>query len=147
VLAFAVLAFDVRDLHAWSIEDTSTKTVLSFMNVTQNPPSLDLLCVTLGLASLLLAVFVRMRGPLNDILQVFGRVPLFYYLLHLILISQTADLFFRLRDGAWPSARSRGLWPARHLRDLDRARHRVVPGVRWFAGVKARRNDWWLGYL
>ena len=83
VLAFAVLrAFDVYgDLHAWSIEGTSTKTVLSFMNVTKYPPSLDFLCVTLGLASLLLAVFERMRGALFDILQVFGRVPLFYYLL------------------------------------------------------------------
>ena len=96
-------AFNVYgDLHRWSIEDTSTKTVLSFMNVTKYPPSLDFLCVTLGLASLLLAVFERMRGALYDILQVFGRVPFFYYLLHLILISQTADLFIRLRDGAWP---------------------------------------------
>ena len=41
VLALAVLrAFDIYgDLHAWSIEDTSTKTVISFMNVTKYPPS------------------------------------------------------------------------------------------------------------
>jgi uncharacterized membrane protein len=154
VLAFAVLrAFDVYgDLHAWSIEDTSTKTVLSFMNVTKYPPSLDFLCVTLGLASLLLAVFERMRGALYDILQVFGRVPLFYYLLHLILISQTADLFFRLRDGAWSSRDNvgtvewayslpviYGIWIALVIV--------LYPACRWFAGVKARRNAWWLGYL
>jgi uncharacterized membrane protein len=44
VLAFAVLrAFDIYgDLHAWSIEDTSTKTVISFMNVTKYPPSQSL---------------------------------------------------------------------------------------------------------
>jgi uncharacterized membrane protein len=154
VLAFAVLrAFDVYgDLHAWSIEDTSTKTVLSFMNVTKYPPSLDFLCVTLGLASLLLAVFERRRGALYDILQVFGRVPLFYYLLHLILISQTADLFFRLRDGAWPSRDNvgtaewayslpviYGIWIALVIV--------LYPACQWFAGVKARRNHWWLGYL
>ena len=84
--------------------------------------------------------------------KVFGRVPLFYYLLHLILISQTADLFVRLRDGAWPSRDNvgtvewayglpviYGIWIALVIV--------LYPARRWFAGVKARRNDWRLGYL
>jgi hypothetical protein len=97
-------------------------------------------------------MFERMRGALYDILQVFGRVPLFFYLLHLILISQTADLFFRLRDGVWPSRNNVGTveW-AYSLSVIYAIWIALVivlyPACRWFAGVKARRNDWWLGYL
>jgi hypothetical protein len=55
--------------------------------------------MTLGPSSIALAVFERWRGRLSEILQVFGRTPMFFYLLHLPAIHATAVLFALVRYG------------------------------------------------
>jgi uncharacterized membrane protein len=147
----------------WSRQKSLPFTFLSFVNTTKYPPSLLFLLMTLGPALLLLAWFESdkfPRGRLRDVFVTFGRVPLFFYLLqwyaaHLIAI--VAGLLAG-QPVAWQ-------WES----PVDKFSHPPLPGVgfnlwvvyvcwivgvlllyplcKWFAGVKARRRDWWLSYL
>ena len=69
-------------------------TVISFFNVLKYPPSLDYLLVTLGPSFILLGLLdgAEARVGLSRILVVFGRVPLFYYVLHIYLLNVMARL-------------------------------------------------------
>jgi uncharacterized membrane protein len=58
-------------------------TILSFLKCNKYPPSLDFLLMTLGPALLLLAWLTGMRFSRTNPLIVFGRVPLFYFILHI----------------------------------------------------------------
>src|SRR5215472_12431749 len=72
----------------WSIQSSLSLTVVSFFNTLKYPPSLDYLLMTLGPALILLALLdgVKAERGLSRILLVFGRVPLFYYILHIYVI-------------------------------------------------------------
>ena len=80
----------------WSLQPTLALTVVSFFNLLKYPPSLDYLLITLGPALTLLGLLDRIsfdgtngakaQHGLARILEVFGRVPLFYYVLHIYLI-------------------------------------------------------------
>lgn len=80
------------DQMPWSVQDTSTKTILSFFSVSKYPPSLIFLCMTLGPAFLFLAVFENARNKLSAFFLVYGRVPFFYYFLHMLFIHGFAVL-------------------------------------------------------
>ncbi|HKU62339.1 MAG TPA: heparan-alpha-glucosaminide N-acetyltransferase domain-containing protein [Gemmatimonadales bacterium] len=147
----------------WATQPSPTFTVLSFLNTTKYPPSLDFLLMTLGPALLALAWLER-GGRLAAPLVVLGRVPLFYFVLHFYAAHAAAVALALGRYGgdAWRSAfhpvPSMGgpsdLFPAGFGWELwvVYAVWAVIvvglyPLCRWFAGVKARRRDWWLGYL
>src|SRR5690349_2478104 len=76
-----------RSAGPWGIQSSISLTVVSFFNVLKYPPSLDYLLITLGPSLILLALLdgARAKRGLSRILLVYGRVPLFYYLLHLYL--------------------------------------------------------------
>ena len=59
---------------------------LSFININKYPPSLDFLCVTIGGGMLMLALFEGVTSKITSIFRVYGRVPMFYYILHFYLI-------------------------------------------------------------
>jgi uncharacterized membrane protein len=139
----------------WSLQASSGRTVLSFLNTTKYPPSLLFLLMTLGPAIALLPLFERLRGPFARAVLVYGRVPLFFYVLHLFLIHALALLVGTLAGfdprsflRVWlflPEAWGYGLpvvylvWAGVVLA--------LYPACRWFAGVKARRREAWLSYL
>jgi hypothetical protein len=77
-----------RSAGPWSIQPTLSLTVISFFNTLKYPPSLDYLLMTLGPSLILLGLLdgVKAVRGLSRILLVYGRVPLFYYVLHLYLI-------------------------------------------------------------
>jgi uncharacterized membrane protein len=74
------------DPFPWSKQSTSVFTLLSFLKVSKYPPSLLYLLVTLGPAILFLAVTEKTKSWLGAQLKMIGRVPMFYYIVHLYLI-------------------------------------------------------------
>ncbi len=74
-------------------------TLLSFLRVSKYPPSLLFLLITLGPALIALSVLDRMTVGLRNPLLVFGRVPLFYYIVHWYVLHLTALAFAWWRYG------------------------------------------------
>ena len=147
----------------WAVLGSAGRTLLSFLNTTKYPPSLLFLLMTLGPALLLLGAFDRDQ-PLSRALRpalTIGRVPLFYYMLHAALIHVVAIAICYARYGevhwmfespavsAYPITPPPGwglpLWGVYAVWIGVVAA--MYPLCRWFAGVKARRRDWWLQYL
>jgi uncharacterized membrane protein len=138
----------------WAPQPSGRLTLLSFLNTSKYPPSLLYLLMTLGPALCLMALFEQWRnGAFRAVLLVFGRVPLFFYVLHLYLLRVTAiPVSFALygMDAAKPPPGPAGsamlglgatyiAWAAAILL--------LYPVCRWYAGVKQRRRAWWLRYL
>jgi len=69
-------------------------TFLSFINVNKYPPSLDFLCITVGGGIIALALLEGVKSKAADFFQVYGRVPMFYYILHLYLIHLIGIIVF-----------------------------------------------------
>ena len=71
------------DPHPWTAEGGPVRAVLSFLDCEKYPPSLLFLAMTLGPALCVLAWMDRPLGPWAARVAIYGRVPLFYYVLHL----------------------------------------------------------------
>ncbi len=149
------------DPSRWAVQRTTATTIVSFLNTTKYPPSLLFLLMTLGPALILLAAFERGLPRLFVPLRTFGRVPLFYFIGHLVAIHLAAVAVCAVRYGAvhwmfespdlahFPITEPPG-WPL------------PLPGVyaiwagiialmylpcRWYAAVKARSASGWLSYF
>ena len=145
----------------WSVQKSAAFTVLSFLNTTKYPPSLLYLLMTLGPAMLFLwAMDAGTPGWLRPALT-FGKVPMFYYLLHIPLIHLVAlgVCYARYGQVHWmfesPSIQFFPFTPppgwGYSLPVVYLVWACLVMGLyplcRWFAGVKQRRNDVWLSYF
>jgi uncharacterized membrane protein len=162
ILAFIILRATnlYGDPRPWAYQSSSPWTFLSFLNCTKYPPSLLFLLMTLGPAILFLAIFDRPLGRWAQPVITFGRVPLFFYLLHIPLIHGGAVLLDYLRFG-WSPQAGAGPWEVRE--EMVPSSYGVslptvyliwiavliilYPPCRWFADVKRRRRDTWLSYL
>jgi uncharacterized membrane protein len=89
------------DLVPWSVQDTTTKTMLSFFNVTKYPPSLSFLLITIGPALLFLYGIERVKNKIAHFFLVFGRVPFFFYFIHVLVIHILAIIGMLLFGGYW----------------------------------------------
>jgi uncharacterized membrane protein len=146
------------DPRAWSVKQNALYTFFSFINCQKYPPSLLFLLMTLGPAIASLAFFERVNlrpFALANPFIIFGRVPLFYYVIHLPLIHGLAVLFALMKYGSGISqAFGSGRPPADYGYGLAVV-YLVWVGVvlalyplcRWFAGLKRRRKDAWLSYI
>jgi uncharacterized membrane protein len=149
------------DPRPWASQKSAAFTVLSFLNTTKYPPSLLFLLMTLGPALLFLwAVDAKTPRWLRPALTI-GKVPMFYYLLHIPLIhliaiavcyaryGQVHWMFESPTIGQFPFTPPPGwgfslpiiylVWACVVLM--------LYPLCRWFAGLKQRRNDAWLSYF
>jgi len=74
-------------------------TLFSFLNTAKYPASLEYLCMTIGPMFLLWALAEGWTGRLAKVIETFGRVPMFYYLLHIPLIHLAACVVSLMREG------------------------------------------------
>lgn len=145
----------------WATQKSAAFTVLSFLNTTKYPASLLFLLMTLGPAMLLLLAFESGVPHWLKPALVYGRVPLFYFVLHFALIHVVAVVVCQLRFGQ--------VRPMFESPDPSRFPFTALPGwgfslpavylswalvvialyplCAWFADVKRRRSDEWLSYM
>ena len=145
----------------WAPQSSTALTIVSFLNATKQPPSLLFLLMTLGPALLLLRALDQRTPRFLQPALVFGRVPLFYFLLHLPLIHLLAVVACYFMNGAvhWMfESPTLAVYPftpppvwGLSLPWIYLLWVAVVaslyPVCAWFASVKQRRRDWWLSYL
>ena len=133
---------------------------LSFLNCTKYPASLNFLLMTLGPTIALIPLLESASGPLSRALTTFGRVPFFFYVLHIPLIHTLALIVSKLRLGyvsPWlfanhpmgnPEPPDGYTWSLPLLYAVWAITIAILYfACRWFANLKSSRNDWWLKYL
>jgi uncharacterized membrane protein len=145
----------------WATQKSAAFTVLSFLNTTKYPPSLLFLLMTLGPTMLFLrAVDDKTPRFLRPALTI-GKVPMFYYLLHIPLIHLLAIIvcYARYEQVHWmfesPQLSQFPITPPPgwgfSLPVVYLVWAIVVlalyPLCRWFAALKQRRSDRWLSYF
>ena len=74
----------------------SIYTFLSFLNINKYPPSLDFLSVTIGAGMILLSWLEGIGNRLSNFFRVYGRVPMFYYILHFYILHTLVVIVFFL---------------------------------------------------
>jgi uncharacterized membrane protein len=131
---------------------------ISFLNTTKYPASLLFLLMTLGPMLLVLPFLENAGSRVTNVLKIFGRVPFFYYVLHIPLIHFAAMIVSLLRTGSvapWlfmnhpvmnPPAPPGYVWSMGllYLVWLMVVMVLYLP-CQWFAGLKQRRKD--IGFL
>ena len=83
----------------WAPMSTPLMTAAAFLNTLKYPPSLHFLLMTLGPAFILLGLFERARGAVVDFVTVYGKVPLFYFVMHIFVIHLLATAFALWQGG------------------------------------------------
>lgn len=161
IMFFIVRGFNIYgDLVPWNYQKNITYTILSFFNVTKYPPSLVYVLITLGPAMLFLYSIESIKNKLSNFFLVFGRVPLFYYFLHIFVIHCLAVLGIVINGGNWRDM----IFDAQSFLEpklLNYGYSLFVVYIIWIAVVlllypfckkymkyKANNKDkWWLSYL
>lgn len=145
------------DYAHWEKQKTPVFTALSFVNTTKYPPSLLYVLMTIGPALVFLALSEGAKNQLFRWLMVFGRVPFFYYLLHLYLFHSFAlVLFFATGNSAQNlDSVNLGGFPNGFGLSLGWTYLVWLVGIvllyfpcRWYDRYKsAHPEKWWLSYL
>lgn len=142
------------DEQPWSVQARGTLyTLLDMLDTTKYPPSLQYLCMTLGPSIIMLTVLERLKGKTADFFQTFGRVPFFYYVLHLYAIHSLTIVYHGIRYHEWRTWSFGGAPEAYTPNLVTTYLAWIVLTVlmyflcRWFGDVKKRYSYWWLKYL
>ena len=147
------------DPRSWQEQAAIMFTLLSFFNVTKYPPSLQFDLLFLGIMLLLLVAAERLPGKISNIFSVYGKVPLFYYLLHLYTLRVAVFIMVFGQGFEWSDL---SFAPFQFGRPLADSGIRLLwvyvvwviivallyPLCKWYARYKqANREKVWLKYL
>jgi uncharacterized membrane protein len=147
------------DMKPWEVQPTGIYTLLSFLNVTKYPPSLMYACMTLGPTLLLLAFIEKARNSVTAILNIFGRVPFFYYLIHIYIIHLLCMAMYFIEG--YTIADLKGTQMSFMFRPSENFGFSL--GIvyliwilvlflcyfpsRWYNNYKSTHKKWWLSYI
>jgi len=141
----------------WAPQQNGLATFLAFMNINKYPPSLMYACITLGPSIIMLALLEHVQNRFTEFVKVFGRVPFFYYVLHLYLIhiltviafyisgygskdiAGQSPFFFRPLTFGYDLGVVYLVWAVVILL--------LYPLCRWYNKYKSTHTQWWLSYL
>jgi uncharacterized membrane protein len=92
IVVFIVLRYSnlYGDPVKWTTQKDAFFTFLSFIKVNKYPPSLLYVLLTVGSAFLFLSFTEKLKGGIVNVVSVYGRVPMFYYLIHIYVIHLVA---------------------------------------------------------
>ncbi len=142
------------DPRPWSTQNSLSFTFLSFLNTTKYPPSLLFLLMTIGPAILSLAYLGEWKGWLADRVVIFGRVPMFYYILHIFVLHIMSGIAnypkfgiqaFTIDPLNLPPGFGFDLWVAYAAWII--AIVILYPLCKWYADLKKRSSNSLLSYL
>jgi uncharacterized membrane protein len=160
IAAFVVLRLSgVGDVRTGVAAPTTLLQALSHLNISKYPPSIQFVTLTLGVSSLLLALFTALPARKLPMLHAFGKAPFFTYILHIYIIHLLALLVglttgfqasifthfidnpAALKEAGWGFSLPivYAIWIAILLA--------LRPAAIWFARIKSRGGRWWLSYL
>lgn len=163
IAVFAVLRYTnvYGDPVKWSVQKNAFFTFLSFIDVNKYPPSFLYLLITLGAACVFLSVTERLKGRVVNVISVYGRVPMFYYLIHIYIIHTIALTASALTAGQdwhiW--VLTKPIWFTKDLKGYGFSlpvAYLVWLGIvvalyplckRYDAYKQAHKEKWWLSYL
>jgi uncharacterized membrane protein len=149
------------DPHPWTTQSSFKLTFLSFMKVWKYPPSLDYLLVTEGVAFIFLSLTEHVSNRFTRFISVYGRVPLFYYILHIYFIHLFAMLAAVLSGFKWTDMTDFNSWIS-YMPSLQGYGFGLgfvyliwisivlllYPLCKWYDHYKSTHRDrWWLSYL
>ncbi|MGZ3851831.1 MAG: DUF1624 domain-containing protein [Flavisolibacter sp.] len=163
ILLFIIIRYSnlYGDPSQWKEQRSALYTFFSFLKVTKYPPSLLYLLMTIGPGLVFLSLTENINGLIPQGIKTIGRVPMFYYLVHLYLIHIGSLIAAVLSGRPWSDMVSFSTWislePKLHGYGFSLG---VVYAVwaslivilyflcKWYDGYKsAHRDKWWLSYL
>ena len=144
------------DPNPWVHYSNLKLNLMSFLNVTKYPASLNFLLITLGASLLILAGTENIKNRFFNFLIVFGRVPLFYYFIHIFILHCLAVII----GGNWLEF----LFKQQPFKSVPLGTYELnlwiiylvwiilvfamYPISKWYMNYKATHRDkWWLSYL
>tara|TARA_R110002096_G_scaffold432240_1_gene648727 strand:+ start:150506 stop:151783 length:1278 start_codon:yes stop_codon:yes gene_type:complete len=156
--AFVVIRFAgiYGEPNPWQVQEYGAlATVFDFMNVSKYPASLLYVLATLGVMSIVCAFADRIKGPVKDVLLVFGRAPFAFYVAHLYLIHVMSILLGMVQGfEGHQMVHFFPFYPEGYGTDLMGVYAGWVmvivilyPFCKWVSAIKRTRKDWWLSYL
>ncbi|AYL99554.1 DUF1624 domain-containing protein [Mucilaginibacter celer] len=163
IAVFIVLRYSnlYGDPVKWSVQKNVFFTFLSFINVNKYPPSLLYLLITLGSAFIFLSLTEKVKNGFVNVVSVYGRVPMFYYLIHIYIIHLIAIIASAVTPGQnwhlW--ILTKPIWFTHDLKGYGFSLPvaylvwiAIVVGLyplckRYDAYKQANKQKWWLSYL
>ncbi|HMQ07910.1 MAG TPA: heparan-alpha-glucosaminide N-acetyltransferase domain-containing protein [Saprospiraceae bacterium] len=144
----------------WSPMESFDKTLMSFFQLTKYPPSLLFLLFTMGFMFLFLSNSEKLKGKVISYCTLFGRVPFFFYIIHLYIIHILTALFAKFSGFGWlllelpdwineiPEVKGYGynLWVVYAV--WIGIVFITFPFCKWYDRYKSGHPEkWWLSYL
>jgi len=161
LVLFTILRFIniYGDPSLWSSQKNNLFTFLSFINVTKYPPSLLFSLVTLGIMFIILSLAEQRENRFTNFVSVYGKVPMFFYLIHWYIVHPLLIAIMFLQGFSWtemdfasgnfgrPKGTESGLelWVI-YLIWLGVVLILYYP-CRKYSTYKAEHQKWWLKYI